>query len=361
MRVLTVARHERVALVRSGALRRVLEPGRHWVFDPLWLTEAIHYDVRELVQPLTEAEPWLLPGTRLLTVEPHQVATVAVDGLVRRVLEPGRYRLWEAIEGVSIRWHDTREAPAALVDSDRLQPVRGEWTEHVASKVQALILFHDGQPVRTLAPGRYRVWRGSPWAVVAVPLGLSPVELAVQDLVTADRVPVRVRASAAIRVTDALVRAGETRATDHVYGAVQLGLREVVAERTLEQLVSDRDALSDALLARTRVHLPEVGVGVEAAFVKDVILSAEVKDLVGRVTLARMEAEAHGIRRREEVAATRQLANTAKLLEKSPILLRLKELEALGELAQRIDKLVVVGGSDLAQQLLTRRLADELD
>ncbi|MCO4748389.1 MAG: slipin family protein [Proteobacteria bacterium] len=359
MRVIHVPRHERVALVRHGRFERLLEPGRHWILDPWRLVEPIRYDVRELVQPITEDEPWMLPGTRLVRVEAHQVATVHADGLVRQVLKPGRYRLWEDLEGVTLRWFDVRQAPVALLDDDRLQPDRAEWSENVASRVTALILFHDGQPVRTLAPGRYRTWEAGPWQIVSVPLALLGIELAPQDLVTRDRIPVRVRAAGSMRIADPLVRAGELQWNTSTYAAIQLALREVIAERTLEALITDRDALSTELLTRARTHLPEVGMSIEGAFVKDVILSAEVKALVGRVTLARMEAEAQSIRRREEVASTRQLANTAKLLEKSPILLRLKELEALGELAQSIDKLIVVGGADIAQQILQRSVIDE--
>ena len=72
--------------------------------------------------------------------------------------------------------------------------------------------------------------------------------------------------------------------------------------------------------------MPEVGLAIEAAWVKDVIFSAETKALLGSVTLARKEAEALAIRRREEVAATRSQANTAKLLASNPVLMRLKEL-----------------------------------
>jgi len=75
------------------------------------------------------------------------------------------------------------------------------------------------------------------------------------------------------------------------------------------------------------------------------------------VTLARKEAEAMAIRRREETAQARQLANTARLLENNPVLLRLKELEGLADLASRIDRLTVVGGGDLVKPALLSELA----
>ena len=49
-------------------------------------------------------------------------------------------------------------------------------------------------------------------------------------------------------------------------------------------------------------------------------------------------------RRREETAATRSLLNTARLMEENPTLLRLKELETLEKVTEKIDKLTVFGG-----------------
>jgi regulator of protease activity HflC (stomatin/prohibitin superfamily) len=80
--------------------------------------------------------------------------------------------------------------------------------------------------------------------------------------------------------------------------------------------------------------------------VKDIILPGEMKTILNRVVEAEKEAQANLIRRREETAATRSLHNTAKMLEASPVLLRLKELEALEKVTQNIDQLTVVGGLD---------------
>ena len=63
--------------------------------------------------------------------------------------------------------------------------------------------------------------------------------------------------------------------------------------------------------------------------VKDVILPGEMRDILNGVVQAEKLAQANVIRRREEANATRSLLNTAKLVEQSPVLMRLKELEAL--------------------------------
>jgi len=360
--LVTIQRFERVAVLRDGAFIRLLRPGRRIVWTLFGLVETIRFDIRQVATPIDGADglPAALPGTRVVEVGPQERVVLRVDGVVRGVLRTGRWRVWEEVEGVELLAYDTSAEPSALADEDRLLPaIAGEWTEVVSTRDVAAVLFRDGEPLRELGPGRYRTWAGGPWQLQAVRLDLGVLELAAQDLVTRDQVPVRVKPAAMVRVDQPVRHLAERSGLQHVHAAFHLALREVIAARDFDGLVADRESLSDDLLDRARALLPDVGLAIERAFVRDVILSAEVKAMVSRVTLARKESEAHSIRRREEVAATRQLANTAKLLEKSPVLLRLKELEALGELVQHIDKLVVVGGSDLTGQALLRDLAPD--
>jgi len=86
------------------------------------------------------------------------------------------------------------------------------------------------------------------------------------------------------------------------------------------------------------------GVVVRSVGVKDVILPGEMKVILNQVVEAEKVAQANLIRRREETAATRSLLNTARLMDDNPTLLRLKELETLEKVTEKIDKLTVFGG-----------------
>ena len=92
----------------------------------------------------------------------------------------------------------------------------------------------------------------------------------------------------------------------------------------------------------TIISVAGVSVGVIA--LKDVVLPGEVRDILNQVVTAEKQAQANLIRRREEVASTRSLLNTAKLMGENPILVRLKELEALERIADKVEKITVVGG-----------------
>ncbi len=93
-------------------------------------------------------------------------------------------------------------------------------------------------------------------------------------------------------------------------------------------------------------RLQGTGIEVNGLGVRDIILPGEMKTLLAQVVEAEKAAQANVIRRREETSATRSLLNTAKVMEDNPTALRLKELETLERVAERIDRISVFGGLD---------------
>jgi len=92
--------------------------------------------------------------------------------------------------------------------------------------------------------------------------------------------------------------------------------------------------------------IADFGIEVRSVGVKDVILPGDMKDILNKVVEAEKVAQANVIKRREETAATRSLLNTARLMEDNPTLMRLKELEVLEKVTEKVDKLTVFGGLD---------------
>ena len=150
-----------------------------------------------------------------------------------------------------------------------------------------------------------------------------------------------------VKVVDAtvyttMVKKGE----DHIYRVLQLALSEAVGTRTLDELLENKQAISATIFEQASEKLRDIGVALKDVGVKDIILPGDMKHILNQVVQAQKAAEANGIRRREETSATRSLHNTAKLMENNPVLLRLKELESLEKIAERIEKTQVVGGLD---------------
>lgn len=179
------------------------------------------------------------------------------------------------------------------------------------------------------------------------------IDVGGQEIMTADKVTLRLNAVVTYRVADARRSVCATEdAKMALYREAQLALRAVVGARDLDALLADKDVVArevEALLARRAV---ELGLSVLSAGVRDVILPGDMKELMNKVTEARKAAEANLVMRREETAAARSQANTAKLLADSPVLMRLRELEALERIAAAGHLNVVLGEKGLADRVV---------
>jgi regulator of protease activity HflC (stomatin/prohibitin superfamily) len=105
-----------------------------------------------------------------------------------------------------------------------------------------------------------------------------------------------------------------------------------------------------------RERIADTGLEVTELGVKDVILPGEVRELVNKVVEAERAAKANQMRRQEETAATRSLLNTAKLMEDNPLLLRLKELESLERLVEKVGRIDLHAGEGQGLDALLHKL-----
>ena len=138
-----------------------------------------------------------------------------------------------------------------------------------------------------------------------------------------------------------------------MYRELQYGLRKAVSAKMLDELLGDKASLDADIFAWVRGRVSDLGIEILGVG-RDVILPGDMKDILNSVVQAEKAAQANVIRRREEANATRSLLNTARLIEDSPVLMRLKELEALEKVAEKIDTLTVFGGLDgVLKQLVT--------
>jgi regulator of protease activity HflC (stomatin/prohibitin superfamily) len=203
--------------------------------------------------------------------------------------------------------------------------------------------FRDGKFVGILEPGRYRLAR---WLakdeVRTVDLRFQTMTIQGQEILTADKITVRLTVLAKYRVVDPAAAVMKVdNYVGQMYGDVQLALREAVAVRTLDELIVEKAALGAKVLGALQLTAASYGLELADVGVKDLILPGDLKNQFVRVIEARKKAEASQIERREEVSATRSLANTAQLLEKNPTLLKLKILESLEKIAQGGAKIVL--------------------
>jgi len=147
-------------------------------------------------------------------------------------------------------------------------------------------------------------------------------------------------------------RATADDARQALYREAQLALRAVVGARDLDAFLTDKDTIAREVNEQIRGRAGELGLEVVTVGVRDVILPGDMKDLMNKVMEAKKAAEANLIARREETAAMRSQANTAKLLADNPTLMRLRELEVLEKVACEGKLNVVLGEKGLADRVV---------
>ena len=126
----------------------------------------------------------------------------------------------------------------------------------------------------------------------------------------------------------------------------------MVGTRELDTILTAKDDVSQELLQQVRGQAPALGLEIRSVGIKDLILPGEMKDLMNKVTEAKKAAEANLIARREETAAMRSQANTAKLLAENPTLMRLRELEVLEKVASAGKFNVLLGEKGLTDKVV---------
>jgi len=214
--------------------------------------------------------------------------------------------------------------------------------------------FRDGVYQATLAPGTYAFWKGTGTLQVhRIDLREVSFDISGQEIMTADKVTLRLNANVTYRVTDPLRSVTEVDgAAQALYRAAQLALREAVGGKDLDALLAAKDVLARELAEMLAPRAMELGMVIVTVGIRDVILPGDMKELMNKVTEAKKAAEASLITRREETAAMRMQANTAKILESSPTLMKLRELETLEKVAGKANLTVVLGEEGLANRVI---------
>lgn len=353
---------ERGIHFKEGEIIEVLRPGKHWIFDPR---------LRHRVDVLSTRQPWIdhqdldllvrtgLAGdeTEVLEVRDRQRALVWIEDRFARVLPPGPYALWTNFQNVRVEVVDCHGARFQHPELDVIldHPSSQATLERfVVPEGQVGLVYESGELVDELGAGRYAFWTHlKPVSFHCIDLRESILELSGQELMTADKVTLRLNAIVVYKVTDA---SKAIRAVDDfrqaLYREAQLSLRATVGAESLDDLLSRKDDVSRQLSAQVSDKARAIGLQVIGLGIKDIILPGDMKELLNKVTEAKKAAEAAVITRREETAAMRSQLNTAKLMEDNPTLMRLRELETLERVTNGARLSVVVGEKGMAQNLL---------
>ncbi len=280
-----------------------------------------------------------------------------MDGILLEILPPSTRRLyWRVEDDLTLVRMNTQQVQVqtevmnAVLQPRRKGAVKGR-DAILTVQVPAWhvgVLKIDGETQALLPPGLTAYWKINHLVdAEVVDTRLQVLEVSGQEILTKDKVNLRINLAANWRYSDVLLVFSQlTKPIDHLYRELQFALREAVGTRTLDELLEDKQVIDDVVSEQVKSRMLPFGMEIASLGVKDIVLPGDMKNILAQLVEAEKSAQANVIRRREETAATRSLLNTAKVMENNPVALRLKELETLERVAERIDNISVFGGLD---------------
>ena len=273
--------------------------------------------------------------------------------------------------------------------------ITGTGREFIIKDTHRGLWYEDGKLTKVLEAGRYKIPPQKQWfkrlpTVECLLVDVRQRELTIkgQEILTADKVAIRVSILVQFRVTDpkTAMHAVENFA-DRLYSDVQLAARRSLASMALEEILTNRNRLSEEILADVTEAADSYGVAIRRADVKDLIFPGNLQEIMNRVLAternseaqlveartraeveqiqaqsraeatrreAEAEAEARRVREQADAEALRVQAEAearayeervkaAEALEGHPALLRLAELETLREPAKNANARLYLG------------------
>jgi regulator of protease activity HflC (stomatin/prohibitin superfamily) len=367
-----IAEHERALVFKNKQFVDIIGVGKHQYWDVKNELEFVMHNIDSLFFAEQNAER-LFRNNKTLSEHIHcwelgsmEVGMLFVDGLLHGVVAPGEHLyLWKdagelQLEKVSIAEHcevdkshlilierAAANSPSRLIKSKQTKAI-SPLAEYIVEKDHLGLLYVNGQFVKRITSGKHGFWQfNHEVEVKAFDCKTQLLEISGQEILSKDRVSLRINLSASVKVFDPELAARSISNVDEfVYKSLQLALREAVGTKTLDDILIDKLYVNETVKEIVVQTLSDKGISLESVGVKDIILPGEMKAILNQVVEAQKAAEANVIRRREETSATRSLHNTAKVMENNPTLMRLKELEALEKVAERIDSLTIYDGLD---------------
>jgi len=358
MRKVKINAYQKGLVFKNGVYQRMLSEGNYW----LWLNEKV--EVYEINKPfyapvelnILLQDAALVNVLQVIEVKDNEIALQYENGLLKQVLNAGRYTFWKGYINyefviADISKIEITENISRIALQNKL--VTSYIRMYSVESYEKAVLFIDGKYVQALPSGVYYWWKNN----ITIFIGkadtrMQQIEINGQEILTKDKAALRINGYAQYKVTDiekALLQNKEYER--QLYVAFQLALREYVGCLAFDELLEKKEAIVPFILQSVKKAAENLGVEVNSFGIRDIILPGDVKEIMNQVLVAEKKAQANIIMRREETASTRSLLNTAKLMEENAVLWKLKEMEYVEKIADKISNISVSGNGMLMEQL----------
>jgi regulator of protease activity HflC (stomatin/prohibitin superfamily) len=325
-----ISENERGFLFKNGKFQKMLLPGKHKISARSGET---HFKTTISTMGTTLATtPVSIKNTDIsvllrdkafansvtkIDVPDNHFALYYKDGKIVGSLNPGIYYFWNVFNEYTFKLIDISQPRVDLTRETMSLVPANLYDRFEVPEGQAGLLFFDGKFQEQLASGSYCYWNG-PTKITCqmVDLRIQQLDVNSQEILTADKVMLRLNFVCSYKIKDALrIHTDLKDYKEQIYVTTQLALREYVGEFKFDELLENKNSIAEIVLKKLQEKQEALFVEFLDAGLKDIILPGEIRDIMNTVLIAEKKAQANVIARREEVASTRSLLNTAKLLD----------------------------------------------
>ena len=349
--------NERGFLFKNGIYRKMLSPGKQRINSFLGETyvrvnvnkpvEIANIDIAVLL-----CDEAFASSVARIDVPDGSIAMHMEDNRIVGTLQPGTHCFWNFYREHTFMLINISKTEMTGITPEQLMTLpRNLYSRIEVSEGETGLLFFDGKFERALESGSYYFWNNMQKITCQkVDLRAQHLDITGQEILTADKVSLRINFVCTYRITDAVKIVSEIKDYKvQIYTLTQLALREYIGKFRFDELLEQKDSIAAFVLKQLHSKQGALFVEFSDAGLKDIILPGEIREIMNTVLIAEKNAQANVIARREEVASTRSLLNTAKLMEENVTLYKLKELEYLEKICDKVGNISVGGGNLLGQ------------
>lgn len=367
MKKIIINENQKGFLFKNGKYIKLLGAGKYRLFGDKEI------EISDLAQPVTcgkcaletlLADKNVANSVSLVDVGDEQIALHYVNGKFSSVLRNGKYAFWSVIDRHEFKIVDVS---TPTVDESVPEYIFSKIPQFYYTKIevaehQKARLYFDQKLERILDAGTYYFWKTPVKIDVSfVDTRLTQMDITGQEILTADKVSLRINFVCNYRVTDYVKIITEIDDfAEQMHVAAQLALRDYVGKYKLDEILENKDQMSEFVFDKLKAKEKDLFVEITDAGVKDIVLPGEIREIMNTVLVAEKRAQANVITRREEVASTRSLLNTAKLMDENQTLYKLKELEYIERICENVGSISLNGNGNILNQL-TAILNDDKD
>lgn len=356
-----VIRENEVGFVtKNGVFHKMLTAGKHHIMKMRGyrvaveeMNDEVEYD--ELPYQVLAKNEDFAKQTVHYQIPDGYVGFIYINGKLTRMAMKPEYVFWNVFNKYDIKLFSMENVEIGDEITKQMLDLipSGYYTTVIVEKGQLGMVYYNRVLQKTLTEGVYYFWNYKT-EVTATVVDMKQTELNVvgQEILTKDKIGIRMNVACTYKVNDPVKMLDNIKNLEQqLYTLTQLVIRELTGNYKLDEILEKKDVISkeifDSLKGKENTYYVEF----LSAGIKDIILPGEIKNIMNSVLVAEKTAQANVIARREEVASTRSLLNTAKLMDENKTLYKLKELEYLERICDRVGEISVNGNAGLVEQL----------